>query len=149
MWKRLWQEWTIDRPAAFGDWLYQTLVVELAALLDRLTLRQVTAFIPVVILVVAYAHSIPLPPELMLVGDLLAYLDIFSILLLLSVMGRVSAIIYFIRRMSEHVLRLASLVHTKLRRSDSRRQPSAARRPSPVRPKNEDDPAGAFGLAWA
>lgn len=37
MWKRLWQTWTIDKPAAFGDWLYQTLVVELAALLDRLT----------------------------------------------------------------------------------------------------------------
>jgi hypothetical protein len=149
MWKRLWQEWTIDRPAAFGDWLYQVLVVELAALLDRLTLRQVIAFIPVIILVFAYAHNIPLPPELMLVGDLLAYLDIFSILLLVSVIGRVSAIIYFIRRMSEHVMRLASLVHTKLRRSESRRQPRAARRPMSVRPKNEDDPSPGFGLAWA
>ena len=49
MWKRLWQKWTIDKPAAFGDWLYQILVVELAALLDRLTLRQVIAFIPVVL----------------------------------------------------------------------------------------------------
>jgi hypothetical protein len=68
MWKRLWQKWTIDRPAAFGDWLYQVLVVELAALLDRLTLRRVIAFIPVVILIFAYAHSIPLPPELMLVA---------------------------------------------------------------------------------
>ena len=62
MWKRLWQTWTIDKPAAFGNWLYQTLVVELAALLDRLTLRQVIAFIPVVILIFAYGHSIPLPP---------------------------------------------------------------------------------------
>jgi hypothetical protein len=41
LWKLLWQKWTIDKPAAFGDWLHQTLVVELAALLDRLTLRQV------------------------------------------------------------------------------------------------------------
>src|ERR1700757_2880540 len=106
MLKRLWQKWTIDKPAAFGDWLYQVLVVELAALLDRLTLRQVIAFIPVVILVIAYAHSIPLPPELVLVGDLLAYLDIFSILLLLSVIGRVSAIIYVVRCMAERVLRL-------------------------------------------
>src|SRR6201994_1477682 len=104
MWKRLWREWTIDRPAAMGDWLYQILVVELAALLDRLTLRQVIAFIPVVILIFAYAHSIPLPPELMLVGDLLAYLDIFSMLLLLSFLGRVSAIIYLLRQMVDRTL---------------------------------------------
>src|ERR1700753_1122480 len=121
MWKRLWQEWTIDKPAALGDWLHQILVVELAALLDRLTLRQVIAFIPVVILVVAYAHSIPIPPELMLVGDLLAYLDIFSILLLLSVIGRVSAIIYVVRQIAERVFRLGSLARQKLRRPNSRR----------------------------
>jgi hypothetical protein len=149
MWKRLWQEWTIDRPAAFGDWLYQILVVELAAWLDRLTLRQVIAFIPVVILVFAYAHSIPLPPELLLVGDLLAYLDIFSIMLLLSVIGRVSAILTFVRRMSEQAVRFARLAGTRLRRSDIRRQPRAPRKPSSVRPKNGDDPAPAFGLAWA
>ena len=35
MWKQLWQKWTIDKPAAFGDWLWQTFVVELAALLDH------------------------------------------------------------------------------------------------------------------
>src|ERR1700750_2062270 len=131
MLKRLWQKWTIDKPAAFGDWLYQGLVAELAALLDRLTLRQVIAFIPVVILVIAYAHSIPLPPELMLVGDLLAYLDIFSILLLLSVIGRVSAILYVIRRMADRVLRLPSLARRSLRRPRSRRQTRAPRTTRP------------------
>ena len=148
MLKRLWREWTIDRPAALGDWLYQVLVVELAALLDRLTLRQVIAFIPVVILVIAYAHSIPLPPELMLVGDLLAYLDIFSILLLLSVIGRVSAIIYVVRRMAERVLRLTRLAQWSLRRPGSRRRP---RVPRSTRPSSQtkDDGVPAFGLAWA
>ena len=150
MWKRLWQKWTIDKPAAFGDWLYQILVVELAALLDRLTLRQVIAFIPVVILVFAYAHSIPLPPELLLVGDLLAYLDIFSIVLLLSVIGRVSAILYVVRQMAERVLRLMSLAQQKLRRPGSRRQIRVARtRKTSVAPKDEDDGVPAFGLAWA
>ena len=149
MWKRFWQTWTIDKPAAFGDRLYQILVVDLAALLDRLTLRRVIAFIPVVILLLAYAHNIPLPPELMLVGDLLAYLDIFSILLLLSVIGRVSALIYLVRRMSEHVLRLASLVHPRLRHRVSRRHPRPARKPPSAQSKAEDDPAPALGLAWA
>jgi hypothetical protein len=151
MWKRLWREWTIDKPAAFGDWLHQMLVVELAALLDRLTLRQVIAFIPVVILVIAYAHSIPLPPELMLVGDLLAYLDIFSIILLLSVIGRVSAMLYVVRQMMDRVRRLGSLARQRLRRPDSRRQARDARsrKPSSVQPKDEDDGVPAFGLAWA
>jgi hypothetical protein len=151
MWKQLWREWTIDRPAALGDWLYQILVVELAALLDRLTLRQVIAFIPVVILVFAYGHSIPIPPELMLVGDVLAYLDIFSILLLLSVIARLSAILYVIRRTADRVLRLASLARQRLRRPDSRRQSRAVgnRKRSSVRTKNEDDAVPAFGLAWA
>jgi hypothetical protein len=117
--------------------------------LDRLTLRQVIAFIPVVILVFAYAHSIPLPPELLLVGDLLAYLDIFSILLLLSVVGRVSAILYFVRRVLEQAVGFARLAGTKLRRSDIRRQPRTPRKPRSVQSKNGDDPARAFGLAWA
>ena len=149
MWKRFWQEWTIDKPAAFGDWLYQILVVELAALLDRLTLRDVIAFIPVVILVIAYAHSIPLPPELLLVGDLLAYLDIFSIVLLLSVIGRVSAILYIVRQMAERVRRLGSLARQRLHRADSRRQTRVARTRKPsVQPKDEDDGVPAFGLVW-
>jgi len=151
MWKRLWRKWTIDRPAALGDWLYQVLVVELAALLDRLTLRRVIALIPIVILVVAYDHSIPIPPELMLVGDVLAYLDIFSILLLLSFVARMSAILYAVRRTSERALRLAGLVRQRLRRPDSRRQshPVGNRKRSSIRTKNEDDAVPALGLAWA
>jgi hypothetical protein len=151
MWKQLWQKWTIDRPAALGDWLHQILVVELAALLDKLTLRRVIALIPVVILVIAYAHSIPLPPELMLVGDLLAYLDIFSIVLLLSVIGRVSAILYVVRQMAERVMGLGRLARTRLRRPDSRRQARAVgtRKPSAAKAKDEDGALPAFGLAWA
>jgi hypothetical protein len=153
MWKQLWQKWTIDKPAAFGDWLWQTFVVELAALLDRLTLRQVIALIPVVILVVAYAHSIPLPPELMLVGDLLAYIDVFSMILLISLLGRVSTVLCVIRQASEAMLRLARRAHAKLRRPDSRRRrkPDAATiRRLIGGAKNEDDGGAAdYGMAWA
>ena len=88
MWKALWRKWTIDKPALLGDWLWEVFVVQLASFLDRLTLRRIIAFIPVVILVLAYYHQIPIPPELMLVGDLLAYIDIFSVLLLLGILSR-------------------------------------------------------------
>ena len=87
---------------------------------------------------------------MLLVGDLLAYLDIFSIVLLLSVIGRVSAILYVVRQMADRVLRLGSLARQRLRRPDSRRKTRVARTRTPsVQPKNEDDGVPAFGLAWA
>jgi hypothetical protein len=84
----------------------------------------------------------------MLVGDLLAYLDIFSILLFLSVIGRVSAILYVIRQTADRVLRLASLARLKLRRPASRRKTRVARTRRPSN-QTKDDGVPAFGLAWA
>jgi hypothetical protein len=153
MWQRLWRTWTIDKPAALGDWLWEILVVELAALLDRLTLRQVIAFIPVVILIVAYAHRIPIPPELMLVGDLLAYIDVFSMILLLSLLGRAATILYVVRQAAEQLLRLVGHARTKLRRSDSRHRRAGGahmRRRWIVGAKKDDDgPVPVYGMAWA
>jgi hypothetical protein len=51
MWRRFWRKWTVDKPADFGDWLWDVFVVQFAAFLSRLTVRQVIAFIPVLILV--------------------------------------------------------------------------------------------------
>jgi hypothetical protein len=154
MWKRFWSKWTVDKPAALGDWLWAMFVVELAALLDQLTLRKVIAFIPVLILVVAYAHSVPIPPELLLVGDVLAYMDIFSMILLISLIGRAAAILYFVRQAAEHVLRLVNLVRAKLRRPDCsrhRREGGAKnRRRSIFRAKDDDDGlVPSYGMAWA
>jgi hypothetical protein len=86
----------------------------------------------------------------MLVGDLLAYLDIFSILLLLSVVGRVSALLYVARQVAARALGLISLARQRLRRPDSRRQSQtrSTGRP-PVQTKTEDDGVPVFGLAWA
>ena len=53
MWKALWQKWTIDKPAAFGEMLWDVLVVQFAAFLDKLTLRRIIALIPVVVVILA------------------------------------------------------------------------------------------------
>ena len=147
MWKQMWRKWTIDRPAAFGDRLWQTFVVEPAAFLDRLTLRQVIAFIPVVILVAAYAHSIPIPPELLLVGDVLAYIDIFSIVLLLSLIGRAATILYVVRQAAECLLELVRHARIRLRRPDSRHgRAGGARKPRRLiaRAKKDGGPCAHF-----
>jgi len=152
MWKRIWQTWTIDRPAAFGDWLWQVLVVELAALLDRLTLRKLIALIPVVILIGAYWHRIPLPPELMLVGDVLAYIDIFSMIFLIGFFTRVATVVAVVRQAIDLVRGVMRHVPMALHRFGvrHRRAKDSTRRRRLTHAKIDDDgAAGMASLAWA
>jgi len=153
MWRQLWKKWTIDRPAAFGDWLWDVFVVQLAAFLDRLTWRRIIAILPFVLLVLAYSHQIPVPPELALVGDFLAYIDVFSVLFLLGVLSRVTTICYLVKQAASHVLKLASHVQLVLHRLGAlhRREGGAQNRPRPGSRarKSDDDPAVIQGFAWA
>jgi len=121
----LWRKWTVDKPAAFGDWLWDVFVVQFAAWLDRLTLRKIVAFIPVLILVLAYMHRIPIPPELMLVGDLLAYIDVFAMIFLLGMIARVGVVVYVLKRAVDLAIAGAAGVLTSLRRLDFRHRRAA------------------------
>lgn len=153
MWKAFWRKWTIDKPAILGDWLWDVLVVRLAAFLDRMTFRQIVAFIPVVILVVAYYHSIPIPPELLLVGDLLAYIDIFSMLFLLGILSRVTTLLFVGKRALASVGQFARNLMSVARRLDfrHRREQSGRRRKRMANrsKKRDDEPLVAGGMAWA
>lgn len=150
--KQFWKTWTVDKPAAFGDWLWEVFVVQLAARLDRLTLRDVIAFIPVLILIFAYLHRIPIPPELMLLGDLLAYIDVFAMIFLLSMIGRAGMVLYVVKRIVERTFRRANTALSALRRFDfrHRRATGGPRREVGRRTENEGDGRAPIdGLAWA
>jgi hypothetical protein len=153
MWKAHWKKWTVDKPALLGDWLWDVFVVQLAALLDRLTLRRIIAFIPVVILVLAYYHRIPIPPELMLVGDLLAYIDIFAVVFLLGVLSRAATILFAVKQATSRVARLATGLVTAMQRLDLRhrreRGMKSRNRPARGRQNDNDEPAVIGGFAWA
>jgi hypothetical protein len=153
MWKQLWRKWTLDKPAAFGDLLWDVFVVQLAALLDRLSLRQIIALIPVLILILAYAHRIPLPPELMLVGDVLAYIDIFSVILLLGFISRATAVLLTAKQVTRFAVRLISHALAGMQRLDFRHRREVGSRnqkSSRGRGKNEDDAGAVIGVfAWA
>ena len=149
MWKAFWQKWTIDKPAAFGDWLWEVLVVQLAAFLDRVTVRDIIAFIPVVILVWAYTHHIPLPPELMLVGDLLAYIDIFSVVFLLGVLSRIATIVFMVKQASARVTGLASSLLKSVQDLRHRREARTRNRKRLTGSAGDDDGECGAGLAWA
>ena len=153
MWKQLWKKWTLDKPAAFGDLLWEVLVVQLAALLDRITLRRVIAFIPIPILILAYSHNIPIPPELMLLGDFLAYIDIFAVIFLLGIMSRITTVVFVLKQAAADARRIAGnlLAGAKALDFRHRREGGAkSRKGFASRARNEnDDPAGIFGVAWA
>ena len=153
MWKLFWRKWSVDRPAALGDWLWQIFVVELAAFLDRVTWRQVIAFVPVLILLLAYAHNIPLPPEALLVSDMLAYIDVYSMILLVGLLGRAATILYVVRQAARHVIRLGGYAYPILRLPGSRHRRMSGPRTRPrwnARAKNEDDGLlSPYGVVWA
>ncbi|MBR1268785.1 hypothetical protein JQ629_14830 [Bradyrhizobium sp. AUGA SZCCT0222] len=147
MWKELWQKWTIDKPAALGDWLRDVFVVQLAAFLDRLTLRQVIAFIPVVILIFAYYHRIPIPPELMLVGDLLAYIDVFSALFLMGVLTRAATVLFIVRQAIARAARLLGSLPERMQRLDFRhRREGGAKNRKRLTGRAKDDDGENFAV---
>jgi hypothetical protein len=152
MWKALWKKWTIDKPALLGDWLWDVFVVQLAAFLDRLTLRRIIALIPVVILVLAYYHRIPIPPELMLVGDFLAYIDIFAAVFLLGILSRATTILFIVKQVTARVARLASGLMTAMQGVDfrhRRERSTKSRNRLARRRQNDDERAIIGGFAWA
>ena len=156
MWKQFWQKWTVDKPAAFGDLLWEVLVVQFAAWLnrlDRLTIRHVITFVLALILLLAYLHRIPVHPGVMLLGDLLAYIDIFSVIFLLGILSRASTILFVIKQGAAGTLRLARSALARMQRLDlrHRRERSTAIRKRPVRrAKDEDDIAAVIcDAAWA
>jgi hypothetical protein len=154
MWKALWKKWTLDKPAEFGDLLWEVFVVQFAAFLDRFTIRKVIALVvPFILLAVAYHHGIALPPELMLAGDFLAYIDIFTVVLLVGMLSRATTILFVIKQAAARLAQFANGMIAATRRLDfrhRRRSVSKAGRQLTGRPKNDDDEGIVIdGLAWA
>ena len=152
--KDWWRKWTYEVPLFVSDALWDVLVVRLAAWLDGLTLRRIIALIPLVILVLAYAHSIPIPPELMLVGDVLAYIDIFSVILLLGILSRATNLLFFARQAASQLVEFVTGVLARMPRLDFRhRRESSTRGRKRVVARSDDDGrwitgfGGGFGAA--
>jgi hypothetical protein len=156
MWKQLWRKWTIDKPAAFGDLLWEVLVVQLAGWLnrlDRVTIRHVITVGLALILLLAYLHRIPVHPGVMLLGDMLAYIDIFSMLFLLGMLSRATTILFVVRQGAAGALQLARSVLARVQRLDLRHRREGGtmvhKRPAPRARDEHDEGAFVYGTAWA
>jgi len=156
MWKRVWRKWTIDKPAAFGDLLWEMLVVQFAAWLnrlDRLTIRHVITVTLALILLLAYINRIPVHPGVMLLGDMLAYIDIFSVLFLLGILSRAATILFIVKQAAGGALRLARSMLARVQRLDirHRREGGVTTHRRPKRRARDEDHEGAvaWAVAWA
>ena len=73
--KNWWRKWSYEIPLAFGDALWDVLVVQFAAFLDRLTLRKVIEFVAIAMLAMAFAQTLPIDLAILFAGDTLMYLE--------------------------------------------------------------------------
>jgi hypothetical protein len=148
--KDCWRKWSYELPLFISDALWDVLVVQFAAWLDRLTLRRIIALIPLVILILAYAHNIPIPPELMLVGDVLAYVDIFSVILLLAILSRAAVLLFVVKQAARHAVGFVRSLLAGVPRPDFRHRRASTtkdRKRMPSCSRDDDGCAPAFGMA--
>jgi hypothetical protein len=136
--------------------LWEVLVVQFAAWLnqlDRLTIKHVITVALALILLLAYINRIPIHPGVMLIGDMLAYIDIFSMLFLLGMLSRASTILLIAKQAAGGALRLTRSLLARVQRLDlrHRREGGTAVRRRPPRRASDDDDEGVFvhGAAWA
>src|ERR1700726_764704 len=81
--KHCWRKWSYEIPLAFGDALWEVLVVQFADFLSRLTVRRVLEFIAIAVLVMAFAQTAPIDLAFLFAGDTLMYLE-FAVIVRLA-----------------------------------------------------------------
>jgi hypothetical protein len=148
--KKLWQKWSYEIPLAIGDALWQVLVVQFAAFLDRLTIRKVIEFVAIAVLVMAFAQTLPFDLAILFAGDILTYLEFVIALRLAAGVMHVRATWNQVTRFTRLLLRaltaaarLPALTFTRLRE----RRTAAASKPRRSSDSSDDDRGlGAWSL---
>ena len=147
--KNWWPEWSYEIPLAFGDALWEVLVVQFADFLSRLTVRRVLEFVAIAILVMAFVQTAPIDLAFLFAGDTLMYLEF-------AVMVRLAAGREHFRHMLQLAARLrpvcdavarAAIVHPVARiiRPRERRNPA---RPAKPRISDQSGDGRGLGTAW-
>jgi hypothetical protein len=129
--------------------LWEVLVMQFAAFLDRLTIRKVVEFVAIALLVMAFAQTLPLDLAILFAGDILTYLEFVIAIRLAAGVMHVRATWNQVTRFTRLLLcaltaaaRLPALTFTRLRE----RRTAAVSKPRRSYDSSDDD----RGLeAWA
>ncbi len=146
-----WQKWTVDKPAAFGDWLWIVFVVQFAAFLDRLTLRRVLEIFAIALLALVFVQTFPIDMAFLFAGDVLMYLEIVTFASLAAANVRVRTLLRYVEQWSKNAWNVATnVIYRMALRARTTRQRRINKRVSQTacRTKGSNDD-GADGWASA
>ena len=147
--KDWWRKWSYEIPLAFGDVLWEVLVVQFAAFLSRLTLRRVLEFVVIAMLAMAFAQTFPIDLAILFAGDTLMYLEILVVIRLAAGREHLAHALRLaaqLARLTMRVLRAAVRQPvSRINRLRERRTPARSTRPRI--PDRSDDGWG-FGAGW-
>ena len=147
--KDWWRKWSYEIPLAFGDVLWEVLVVQFAAFLSRLTLRRVLEFVVIAMLAMAFAQTFPIDLAILFAGDTLMYLEVLVVIRLAAGREHLAHALRLaaqLARLTMRVLRAAVRQPvSRINRLRERRTPARSTRP---RIPDRSDDGGGFGAGW-
>jgi len=148
--KNWWRKWTYEIPLAFGDALWEVLVVQFADFLSCLTVRRVLEFVAIAILVMAFAQTAPIDLAFLFAGDTLMYLEFVVMIRLVAGREHFQAMLRLAARLARLAMRLSRMAvdHSISRINHVREQRSVPRAARPRRISDRSDEGEGFGVSW-
>jgi hypothetical protein len=148
--KNWWRKWSYEIPLAFGDALWEVLVVQFADFLSRLTIRRVLEFVAIAILVMAFAQTAPIELAFLFAGDTLMYLEFLVMIRLMAGREHFQAMLRLAARLARLAIRPSrtalDVSISRINRLRERRD--APRATGPRRPSDRSDDGEGFGASW-
>ena len=146
--KNWWRKWSYEMPLAFGDALWEVLVVQFADFLSRLTVRRVLEFIAIAILVMAFVQTVPIELAFLFAGDTLTYLELAVIIRLAAGKEHLWHAMQLAARLARFAMRVfrAAIHYPVLRINRWREQRSAAQAARPRRISDDSDDGRSFAF---
>jgi hypothetical protein len=133
-----------------GDVLWDTLVVQFAAFLDRLTIRKVIEFVVITILVMAFIQTIPFDLAILFAGDTLMYLEFAVAIRLAAGKLHFQEMLRLALRVARFAMRAlnAAIAFPVSRLNRLRERRNVARSANPRRMSDRADDDRDLGIAW-
>jgi hypothetical protein len=145
-----WRKRSYEVPLAFGDALWEVLVVQFADFLSRLTVRRVLEFAAIAILVMAFAQTAPIDLAFLFAGDTLMYLEFAVIIRLAAGKAHFLHMLRLPARLARFALSVVKAAVdgsvARVSRPRDRRNPAWPTKPRNASEKSDDDRG--FDATW-
>jgi hypothetical protein len=147
--KNWWRKWSYEIPLTVGDALWEVLVVQFAAFLDRLTIRKVIEFVVIAMLVMAFAQTLTIDLAILFAGDTLMYLEFVVAIRLAAGKMHILDMLRFALRLAGLAMRaLNAAVRVPVSRLNRLREQRKARPEKPRKISDSSEDGRDYGVMW-